>query len=284
MPDPFATTVAGVASVNPFGTVNQPAVAPNGAALDNQQQQAAPEPLLDINDPLLTSETLTAKEGDAFAQPPPPPDRTYRCKLSLRGVTQEDAPGQDITQFLAGGTIASWIPGVAKDKLGNTTGGFAKTLINVQVHDSRFPEYDGTYLQVPFKWMDTRTGQKGLSKIMTILTLAGKRPDGQPWVVLGQNYGPKTLMEIFLKFLAGEPEIMVRSEWSVSCEACGLAAKAAGTKYPNSIDGMQKFPQVPGKPGQYQPERMCDANRAHGYSKARAMAVQYFALEPVAGK
>lgn len=274
-------------AADPFAqATNQPATGANGAtaAAPDNQQQHVPEPLPDINDPGLTSESLTAKEGDAFAAPPPPPDGIYRVKLKLRGVKAEDMGGADISQFTGGGDVAPWVPGVAKDRSGNVTGTFAKTIMDVQIVDTRFPELADVYLQVPFKWTDTRTSQKGLSKIMTILTLAGKRPDGSPWLVLGQNYSHKIQMETFLKFLAGEPEILCRSEWSASCDVCGQAAKAGGTAYPKSTDGMQRFPQVPGKPGQYQPDLPCLVNRAHGTTKARAMAVQFFALGTVVGK
>jgi len=282
--NPFATGGQPNAGASPFGnTTNQPATAANGVAaappLDNSTQHV-PEPLPDINDPALTSELLTAKEGDAFAAPPPAPDGIYRVKLKLRGVKQEDVGANvDISQYLAGGEVAQWVPAVAKDRNGNVTGTFAKTIMDVQIIDPRFPELDGVFLQVPYKWTDTRSSQKGLSKIMTILTLAGKRPDGSPWLVLNQTYGHKSLMEIFIKFLAGEPEILCRSEWSASCDVCGQAAKAGGTAYPKSTDGMQRFPSLPGKPGQYSPDLPCLVNRAHGTTKARAMAVQFFALD-----
>jgi len=286
--NPFATGGQPGTAASPFGnTTNQPATAANGQAapaLDSQTQHV-PEPLPDINDPALTSESLTAKEGDAFAAPPPPPDGIYRVKLKLRGVKQDDVGANvDISQYLAGGEVAPWVPAVAKDRNGNATGTFAKTIMDVQIIDPRFPELADVYLQVPYKWTDTRSSQKGLSKIMTILTLAGKRPDGQPWLVLNQTYGHKSLMEIFIKFLAGEPEILCRSEWSAQCDVCGqqaTAAKAAGQPfaYPKSTDGMQRFPQVPGKPGQYSPDLPCLVNRAHGTTKARAMAVQFFALD-----
>lgn len=282
--NPFATGGQPNAGASPFGnTTTQPATAPNGAIaapqVDNSTQHV-PEPLPDINDPALTSESLTAKEGDAFAAPPPPPDAIYRVKLKLRGVKQEDVGANvDISQYLAGGEVAPWIAAVAKDRSGNPVGTFCKTIMDVTIIDPRFPELDGVFLQVPYKWTDTRTSGKGLSKIMTILTLAGKRPDGTPWLVLGQNYGQRALMEIFIKFLAGEPEILCRSEWSASCDVCGQAAKASGGAYPKSTDGMQRFPQIPGKPGQYSPDLPCLVNRAHGTTKARAMAVQFFALD-----
>lgn len=286
MNDPFATGgPTGGTTASPFGTTtqqptNQPINgAANGAASLDNQTQHVPEPLPDINDPSLTSESLTAREGDAFASPPPPPDGIYRVKLKLRGVKSEDIGGADITTYSAGADIAPWVPGIAKDRGGNVTGSFAKTIMDVQIVDTRYPELDGVFLQVPFKWTDTRSSQKGLSKIMTILTLAGKRPDGNPWLVIGQNYGHKGLMEVFLKFLAGEPELLARSEWSASCDVCGQAAKASGQAYPKSVDGMQKFPPVAGKPGQYSPDYWCPVNRAHGTTRARAMAVQYYALD-----
>jgi hypothetical protein len=277
-PNPFATT-QGAATPQPQSSQSHVNGAP--AQLDETQLNgagqtvpAAPEPLLSLDDPLLTSETLTAKEGDAFADPPPPPDRIYRVKLSLRGVSAKDA-GQDISQFSAGQDVAPWIPGTAKDKQsGLVTGGFAKTIINVQIFDPKFPEYDGLYLQIPYKWTDTRENRQGLSKVMTILTLL-KQPSGKPWLVPGQKYGHKLMMETFVRALAGEPELNCRSEWSWNCEGCAQAGKISG-QYARSIDGMQKFPQL--KPGVYSPEMLCQVNRAHGYSKARAMAAQFFPL------
>jgi len=283
--NPFATGGAPPAtSASPFGnTTNQPATGANGATaapLDNQTQHV-PEPLPSLDDPGLTSESLTAKEGDAFAAPPPAPDGIYRVKLKLRGVKAEDVGGADISQYTNGAEVAPWVTGVAKDRGGNVTGTFAKTIMDVQIIDPRFPELDGTFLQVPFKWMDTRSSQKGLSKIMTILTLAGRRPDGNPWVVVGQNYSHRTLMETFVKFLAGEPELLARSEWSAKCDVCSQLAKASNgaVAYPKDTEGMNRFPPLPGKPGQYSPDLPCLVNRAHGTTKARAMVVQYYSLD-----
>jgi hypothetical protein len=296
--NPFATGGQLSTAASPFGnTTNQPATAANGQAapaLDSQTQHV-PEPLPDINSPELTSESLTAKEGDAFAAPPPPPDGIYRVKLKLRGVKQEDVGANvDISQYLAGGEVAPWVPAVAKDRNGNPVGTFAKTIMDVQIIDPNVPELDGEYLQVPYKWIDTRLSRRGLSKVMTILTIAGNRPDGQPWLVLNQTYGHKSLIETFVKFLAGEPEIMCQSEWSASCDVCGKAAdairKAGGSaSYPKSVDGMTNFKLISqakgikGQPGYvdavYSPDMLCRANAAHGTTKARAMAVQFFALD-----
>ena len=267
-------------SASPFATTTA-VVAPNGAAasLDATQPAQAPPTLPDINDVALTSETLTAREGDAYATPPPPPDGIYRVKLSLRGVKSEDMKGADISQYSGGADTAPWVADV--DKNGAA---FAKTIMDVKIIDARFPELDGVFLQVPFKWTDTKSGGRAqTSRVMTLLTLAGKRPDGQPWVVIGQNYGHKLLIETFVKFLSGEPELNCRSEWSVTCDVCQQAGKATGN-YPKSIEGMHKFPPLLGKPGQYSPDMPCPVNRAHGSTKARAVAAQFFSLPENAGK
>lgn len=284
--NPFATGGSvNTPAASPFATTaNQPATASNGQAapLDNNSQtQHVPEPLPDINDPQLTSESLTAVEGDAYAQPAPPEDRIYRVKLSLRGVKAEDMKGADIIQYLpAGSDIAPWVADKDKNNVP-----FAKTIMDVRIIDPKFPELDGVYLQVPFKWTDTKTGgRQHTSRVMTLLTIAGKRPNGQPWVVLGQNYGHKLLIETFVQFLTGEPELLARSEWSASCDVCGQLAQAARNAgqtaaYPKSVEGMNRFPPMPGKPGVYSPDLPCLVNRAHGTTKARAMAVQFYALD-----
>jgi hypothetical protein len=275
---PAAGGTQGTTPASPF--TNGAAHDEVAAALDNQPGQVAEEPYItpDLDDPRLLSETLTAKEGDAFAEPPPPPDRIYRVQLKLRGVGKDDWKG-DLAKYAGGGERAPWVPETAKDKNGVEVGLFAKTIVDVQIHDPKYPEYEGLFLQVPFKWMDTRPSRNnGPSKIMTLLNLS-KQPSGAPWLVIGQNYGPKAMIEVFMKFLAGEPELRCQSMWSWSCQACGEAAKKSGGRYPNSIDGMNKFNQIAGKPGVYNHELRCSVNPAHGFSKARAMASQYFALE-----
>jgi hypothetical protein len=277
-------------NLNPFGhhtpaahpaAGNQPATAANGAAANGASAAAddaalnhIQEPLIDLDDPLLVSESLTAKEGDAFADPPPPPDAIYRCKLSLRGVSAKDI-GSDVAPYSAGNELAAWVPERAVDKkTGAVLGAFAKTIINVQIFDPKHPQYEGIYLQVPFKWTDTRENRQGLSRVMTILMLL-KQPSGQPWVVKGQRYGHRALMELFVKALAGEPEVLVRSEWSWNCDVCSQEGKKTGV-YAKSVEGMHKFPQP--KIGVYSPEMVCQVNKGHGYSKARATAAQYFAV------
>lgn len=279
--NPFATQPGAPATgaSSPFAT-NAPngvanAVDPNAANADLSHEQAPPEPPIDLE--LLTSETLTAAEGDAFAEPPPPPDAIYRVKLRLRGITQKDYKGRDIKPFTAGGETAQWVPEAQKDKNGITVGHFAKCLVDVQIHDPKFPEFEGIFLQVPYMWLDTKTPPRGgPSKVNTLLNLL-KQPSGKPWIVTGQKYSDKQMIELFVKALAGEPELKCQSQWSVTCDMCQQEGKKSGT-YPKATEGMQRFPQVPGKPGVYSPEMPCLVNRAHGYTKARAQAVQFFAV------
>lgn len=288
--NPFAQPTSGTftgttsATTQPF-TNGHAEVDPN-LAQAQPQEELPPLPAIDINDPLLTSEALTVQEGDAFAEPAPPPDRIYRVQLKLRGVAADDyklnGRARDITPFLAGGEKAPWVPETILDKqTGQAVGMYAKTKVDVQIHDPAFPQYEGLYLQIPFGgWLDTREGRNhGPSKIMTILNLAGNRPStGKPWLDRGITYGHKAMMEIFLQYLAGEPELRCQSEWTWNCRACGDEARAKG-KFANSIDGMNKFYLIAGKPGVYNHELRCPVTPAHGYSKARAQVGQFFGLD-----
>lgn len=285
--NPFANaTVAGGGGQpsQPQSPFTNGAVDPATVAGLAETQTAAPIPEIpDINDPSLVSETLTIREGDAFAEPAPPPDRRYRVKLTLRGVGKEDFDNRPIDQFSGGAEKAPWVPETQYDKNKVKIGVYAKTIMDVQIHDPAYPQYEGLFLQVPFKWMDTRTSQRtGTSKVATLLTLL-RRPDGTPWLKVGEQVQQVELIQRFVKALAGEPELLCQSEWSWSCQLCGEAAKKSGGRYPNPIEGMNKFNPMPGQPGVYNHELRCQAVPAHGFSKARAMAVQYFAL-PEAGK
>jgi hypothetical protein len=223
------------------------------------------EPPIDLNDPLLTSESLTVAEGDAFAEPAPPPDRKWRVKLKLEGVAKEGVSDK-----------APYVPERDVDKrTGQVRGLFLKTVISVTILDPS-GKYDGLHLQVPFRWMDTKPNRDGVSKIMTVLNLL-RKPDGTPWVVKGEKLNHLALMERFVKALAGEPEVGAESEWEFNCDVCGQEAKATG-KYAKSVRGMNKFPPSKTVRGEFDPEMVCPVNRAHGYSKARPLAARFIAL------
>lgn len=273
---------------SPGGTTTPASTFTNGAAHDpaiDETTQAAiaePEalPTIDLDDPLFTAETLTAREGDAFAEPPPPPDRRYRVQLKLRGVTALDYKGADFQKYSGGGDVAPWVAEPQIDKQTKQAVGITiKTIIDVRIHDPKYPEFEGIFLQFPFKWCDSRPGRNnGPSRMMTILNLL-RQPSGEPWLIIGQNYGPRAMAEIFVKAMAGEPELICLSEWTWNCQLCGEAAKKAGGRYPNPIEGMNKFNMIPGKAGVYNHELRCAAVPAHGFSKARAQASQFFALD-----
>lgn len=278
--NPFETN-AGLAqqAENPFAPPPQSAtsqvfgagqIAPNGGTgLD--QTQEAPEPI-DLNDPLLISESLTVAEGDAFADPPPPPDGRYRVKLKLIGVPKEGS--SEVDPYIAARDI--------DNKTGQVRGLFLKTKIGVNIIDPT-GKYDGLSLGIKFSWMDTKPNRDGVSKVMTVLNLL-KQPSGQPWINKGERLNHKELMERFVKALAGEPEIGVESSWEYNCRGCSDEAKVT-KKYQNAIEGMNKFPvdKERSRPGVivYLPERECVVNKAHGFSRARAMVARFIGLGEV---
>ena len=221
--------------------------------------------VLDPNDPALTSESLDINtEGDAYAQPAPPPDGTYRAKLKLS--QPENAQKQKVDYIPSRSTK----PPVQS---------YFKTGMVASIIDPS-GKYDG--IPVYDRWVGTFVGRDGASKVTTILGVL-RRPDGSAWLEKGRRYTHKELMDVFVKALAGEPEVMIETQWEWSCQGCGEAAKAANQAYPRSITGMQKFPlDAKSKPGApvYQPEMKCQKDAAHAYSRcqvriARVMAVKH---------
>ena len=91
-------------------------------------------------------------------------------------------------------------------------------------------------------------------------------------------------MLLFVKALSGEPEIGIETAWEASCQACGEAAKKAGTGYPQTIRGMHRFPAQTDpnkrKAGeQFDPETFCPVNRAHGTMRAQARIQGFLSLK-----
>lgn len=248
-----------------------------GVAGELNQPQEAPV-VFDANDPLLVSESLTQKEGDAFAQPAPPPDRKWRVILKNEGIKKQGT--QDLVEetFPGVGTLRGVAIAEQKDKNGNRIGLYLRTLISITIQDPN-GKYDGIHIYVPFRYIDTKPNRDGVSKIMTVLNLL-RRPDGTPWVAKGEKLSHPALMERFLKALATEPEIGCESQWEWQCDGCNAEAKAKG-QFAKSIQGMQKFPPSKTVRGEYDPEMACPVNRAHGYSKAGVIAARFVGLGEV---
>ena len=223
---------------------------------------AEPQEVLDPNDPRLTSEALDVNTaGDAYAQPAPPPDAKYRAKLKL--APPKDAKGQQ----------ADYVPACwGKDKQLVFVTGVQASLIDTS------GKYDG--LTVYDFNVATYKGRDGSTKVSTILGVL-KRPDGEPWFKAGDKLSPRDWIQLLVKALAGEPEVGIETTWEWSCQACGEAAKKAGTPYPRSIMGMHKFPGDPKVRGAFSPEMKCQVNPAHAYSRARVQIARVLPVSVV---
>src|SRR5579859_7226573 len=123
-------------------------------------------------------------------------------------------------------------------------------------------------------------GRDGSTKVATILGKL-KRPDGTPWATAGTKLTGKGWIDLFVKALAGEPEVGIETQWEWSCQECGKLAKDKGEKYPRSINGMHKFPPSRKVRGEFDPEMKCAVNPAHGYSRARVRIASVLSLAEI---
>lgn len=224
-----------------------------------------PQEMIDPNDPRLTSEKLDVNmEGDAYSMPPPPPDAKYRAKLKLVQVEDAQKAKHDYLPKL----------GKKPPKLP-----YYFTAIEARIIDPT-GKYDN--LAVYDRWVGTFMGRDGSTKVQTILTRLLKA-DGTPWAAKNDKFTHKEWIDLFVKAMQTEPEIGIETTWEWSCQGCGEAAKAAGTEYPKSITGMNKFPvdnvksKVAGATV-YSPELPCQVNKAHGYSTARPTIARFLSL------
>lgn len=259
-----------------FGTPTQGAVTHDDSTNSTTQHvngtaasHDAPQEILDPNDPALVSEAIDVNtEGDAYASPAPPPDGKYRAKLKLEGVKDEQ------------GNVH---PYLAKT---HANGPYFATAISAQIMDSS-GKYDG--VNVFDSWVGTFLNKDRSTKVSTILSKL-KQPNGQPWIPRGVKLNQRDWMELFVKALAGEPEVTIETAWTFSCTACGEEAKEKAkreggkAKYPKEVEGMNKFPAetdaTKRKQGQlFQPEMKCQVNPAHGYSRARVKMVRVLTVE-----
>lgn len=247
-----------------MGNFGDPIQGASSAVDIDPAQQAlldTPQEIIDENDPRLISEPLEMNlEGDAYAQPVPPPDATYHAKLKLKHVENDKKEKKDFeVKMTKRAPILPYLSTGIEARIIDPAGKFD----NIPVYDS---------------WVSTFTGRDNSSKISTILSHL-KQPSGQPWAVAGQRMTHREWMDLFIKALAGEPEVRIMTAWEWSCTVCGEEAKKAGQAYPRSITGMTKFPQeVKNRQATYIPEMKCPVNVAHGYSRAQVRIAQVLSL------
>lgn len=287
--NPFATGgAAQQSSASPFGSQTTAPAGANGSAQSTAPALPdAPQEVIDINDPMLTSEQLVNAEGDAYAQPAPPPDGKYRAKLKLQGLKHDgsDAAAKFWPQNHQG-DVVPYLVKTHKNRAGQIDQVYLYTAIEARLIDP-----SGKYDDLPLfdSWVGTFQGRDGSTKVATILKLL-RQPNGAPYIEVkpgtepnaivkaGQKLNQQAWMDLFVKALAGEPEIGLESQWEWSCEGCGQEAKATGRPYPKSITGMHKFPASKTVRGAFDPEMACQVNRAHAYSRARATIARFIGL------
>lgn len=202
--------------------------------------QGQPGQVIDINDPQLTSESMTAEDSsqDAFSQPPPPPDGKWRAKLKL--VDIKDADGQ--------------LKPVRGAKFANMNDGKAFLVVNVEASlidvSGKFDGIKTTQYWVKSA-MDKR---KNVSEMTTITKAAGG-------AIASPRAGDKERYDALAKALAGEPEVIVDVFWEASCQSCQEKAKKAGGKAPKPfLMGMHRFPQSAGKADPVAPCPTCHSS------------------------
>lgn len=213
-----------MSSTTTFGDVSTELA---GAATSDQNSPpsgatASPAEFIDPNDPRLTSEVVTQDlTQDAYAITPPLPDGRWRAKL--KQVDIKDDRGN--MQRSAGFSRAKMSGGKP----------FLATNVESSVIDLT-GKFDGVKLTE--YWVKTLVDErKGISQIGTLLCKLGTPPPA--------STTQAELMALFLKKLAGEPEIVIETAWNADCQSCQETAKKRGDKTPRPfLVGMHRFPQT----------------------------------------
>lgn len=228
-----------------------------------EQQQAAAgdaaaaptttEPEIDINDPRLVSENIEIDPaGDAYAMPPVLTDGKWRAKLVAKEVGK--APNQK-----------KFAPKLDRDQRP-----YLYTALEADVIDHS-GKFDG--IKVPDYFVSTQVRRDGSSAAATVLARLGKPANRTT------THG--TLMNDLLQALAGEPELIIETEWEANCQKCEEIADAKHERKPRSTRGMHNFPQQRNAKGQmeYVPRMKCAVNPAHGEMFARPRITHYHGLD-----
>jgi hypothetical protein len=219
-----------------------------GAGTDAQVQE------LDPNDPRLTSESLDDNaEGNAYASLPPLPDGKWRAKLK-----QVDVKGADGKPVRSAAKLAQWL---------NPPVPYLYTALEASVISLGGKEkYDG--YRINDNWVPTIPNRSGTSPAATIIRKAGGQTPAK--------FTHAQLMELLLKTLAGEPEVVIETAWEAACQHCQEEAAKSGARKPKNIaQGEHRFPQ--GKvAGTHDPNVQCPTCK--GWVLARPRIVGYYSV------
>lgn len=205
---------------------------------DQSQDDSGSEPVIDLNDPSLLMQEVTGDaSADPYAAPPPVPDSHYRAKL--KQIDVKDAQGQPTRlamrqemKYPGGGA-----PGVPEFLPSGKPKMYVATAIEATILDPG-GRYDN--IKVFDRFFDSRTDRNGANKMLHLLKVLG--------VKLPNPLNAKTLSDMVLKVLAGEPEVDIETTWEGQpSQDDAKLIKEKGGKAPR-IKGMHRFPQVDGKP------------------------------------
>jgi hypothetical protein len=106
--------------------------------------------------------------------------------------------------------------------------------------EARIQDPSGKYDNIPVfdSWFSTYLNRDGSTKVSTLLSKLGR--------TVPPRASHKVLMDELVTALASEPDVIIETQWEASCQTCTEEAKKNGGKRPRSIQGMKKFPLLPG--------------------------------------
>lgn len=213
---------------------------------------AAEAVAIDLDDPeLLAFEFETNSGVDAYEMPPPVDDGKYRVKL--KQIDVKDAKSN----------VVRW---AVKKKEGTNDGKpYAYTAIEAQILQPG-GKFDG--LKVRDNFISTMKNKRnGGVPVVTILDALN--------VKVPSKANAKELMELFIKTLAGEPELVIETAWEgqVSQEESDLY-KAKGL-YAPTVRGQHRFPEVSGV---RQVETEVQGTLGKHNVRAQSRIIRYFKL------
>lgn len=167
-----------------------------------EELKVAPKEV-DINDLQLADEQVDVNaEADAFAGPPPPSDGDHRVKLSLgnRKVTS------------------------GKDRMGRTY-----YMVHTQLKVGPGDPFEN---RVMFDNVSTMVMQSGTSKMIGVLKALGEQ--------VGSRVSILELTRLYVNRLAGEPEVIVTSQWRAYCADCEKNVLRGEKRFPQNPDGSHR--------------------------------------------
>lgn len=191
---------------------------------------------VDLNDPsLLSAEFDIDPTADPYAVPPPIPDGRYRAKL--KQIDVKNAAGEMVRYAVK--PLFDYRGGAAIPVMDEN--GHQKYFVTTAL-ECRIQDPSGKYDNAPVydRFMDSRTARNGGVPLVRVLTVLG--------VALPPKLNAKTLIDTFMKALAGEPDVEITTAWEANLgQEDQELFKAQGVQAPRRVTGMHNFPVVDGK-------------------------------------